>query len=429
MIEYGDRANSIVDILNQVELLLHGGRGGGHRLPDEPVQHRRRRSVPAAAMVAAAAAARLLMPWPPPRRTVSRRRDAASAPSGRGSPACSRSPAGSARSSRPSCSTRSRPARCLPDQQRGWACSRRAGTSSTPRPIAGVLVGARHPADPRCTQRRLRASSSSPWSSASATGASSTAPGSASTCAPPGPPRRPRWPAVSTSTGWCSPRCSLSGGVAGLVGMPHAARRNPPLQPRLPGRHRLHRHRHRAARPQPPVGIAFGALLWSFLDRSQQILDLESSPEGDRGHHAGHHRVVGRGRLRAGPQTAGRGLSSAGLARPSARRRRTTRPRSAQAHYRAGAPHEHRAGRPSGHWPANGAPELRCGDRPLADPDRDRPRFILLSIVRSITGADDLTSVGTMRERPAAGRSRSGWPGLAASGLSVPVSSTSASRA
>jgi ABC-type uncharacterized transport system permease subunit len=28
-----------------------------------------------------------------------------------------------------------------------------------------------------------------------------------------------------------------------------------------------------------PLGIAFGALLWSFLDRSQQILDLESIPK------------------------------------------------------------------------------------------------------------------------------------------------------
>ena len=45
----------------------------------------------------------------------------------------------------------------------------------------------------------------------------------------------------------------LSGAVAGLVGMPHAARRAPTrYSHRLPGRPRLHRHRDRPARPQQP---------------------------------------------------------------------------------------------------------------------------------------------------------------------------------
>ena len=41
-----------------------------------------------------------------------------------------------------------------------------------------------------------------------------------------------------------------------------------------------------------PIGIALGALLWSFLEQSAQILDLEGVPQGDRDDHAGRHRAV-----------------------------------------------------------------------------------------------------------------------------------------
>ncbi len=99
----------------------------------------------------------------------------------------------------------------------------------------------------------------------------------------------------------------LSGGVAGLVGLPlllgasHSYGQDFPsgigftgIAIALLGRNH-------------PVGMGFAALLWGFLDVSKQILDLQRRAEGDRHDHAGHHRAGRRGGLRdRAPDRAGR---------------------------------------------------------------------------------------------------------------------------
>ena len=74
-----------------------------------------------------------------------------------------------------------------------------------------------------------------------------------------------------------------------------------------------------------PVGIALGALLFSFLDSSAIILDLDDISKEIVADHAGHHRALGRHRLRAGPPLRHRRRSSAGSARELADRQTAAR--------------------------------------------------------------------------------------------------------
>ena len=60
-----------------------------------------------------------------------------------------------------------------------------------------------------------------------------------------------------------------------------------------------------------PVGIAFGALLWAFMDVLQTPLGPGRAAEGDRPDHAGDHRAVGGDRLRGDP-AARRSAAGAG---------------------------------------------------------------------------------------------------------------------
>ena len=85
----------------------------------------------------------------------------------------------------------------------------------------------------------------------------------------------------------------LSGAVAGLVGMPQLLGGDATqLQPRLPGRPRLHRHRDRPARPQQPGRHrASPRCCWAFLDSSALILDLDGISKEIVLDHAGHHRA------------------------------------------------------------------------------------------------------------------------------------------
>ncbi len=166
---------------------------------------------------------------------------------------------------------------------------------------------------------------------------------------------------------WCGP-CCISGAVAGLVGMPAL----------LSGDARLHQHLPTGLGfagiavallgRNSPIGIAVGALLFGFMDRRPGS-STSGDTEGDRQDHAGHHRAHGGHRL---PGRAG-GSTSAGSRRtppaaPSLRRWR----------------HEigrHRACRTA-------APGSRRASGCSAI-------LFLLSVIREVTGADDLTSSGT----------------------------------
>jgi general nucleoside transport system permease protein len=71
----------------------------------------------------------------------------------------------------------------------------------------------------------------------------------------------------------------VSGGLAGLVGLPLLFGDYHEFTSEFPGGIGFTGIAIALIGRNSPVGIAFGALLWSFLDRSQQILDLESIPK------------------------------------------------------------------------------------------------------------------------------------------------------
>ena len=71
----------------------------------------------------------------------------------------------------------------------------------------------------------------------------------------------------------------VSGGIAGLVGLPLMLGEYHQFTSQFPAGIGFTGIAIALIGRNHPVGIAFGALLWSFLDRSQQILDLESVPK------------------------------------------------------------------------------------------------------------------------------------------------------
>jgi simple sugar transport system permease protein len=71
----------------------------------------------------------------------------------------------------------------------------------------------------------------------------------------------------------------VSGGVAGLVGLPLMLGEYHQFTSQFPAGIGFTGIAIALVGRNHPVGVAFGALLWSFLDRSQQILDLESIPK------------------------------------------------------------------------------------------------------------------------------------------------------
>jgi simple sugar transport system permease protein len=71
----------------------------------------------------------------------------------------------------------------------------------------------------------------------------------------------------------------ISGGVAGLVGMPQLLGQSYSYSLDFPTGIGFTGIAIALLGRNHPVGIAFGALLWSFLDQSSQILDLEGVPK------------------------------------------------------------------------------------------------------------------------------------------------------
>jgi simple sugar transport system permease protein len=71
----------------------------------------------------------------------------------------------------------------------------------------------------------------------------------------------------------------ISGGLAGLVGLPLLLGEYHQFTSEFPAGIGFTGIAIALIGRNSPVGIAFGALLWSFLDRSQQILDLEEIPK------------------------------------------------------------------------------------------------------------------------------------------------------
>ena len=71
----------------------------------------------------------------------------------------------------------------------------------------------------------------------------------------------------------------LSGGVAGLVGMPLLLGESHAYASDFPAGYGFSGIAIALLGRNHPVGIAIGALLWSFLEQSAQILDLEGVPK------------------------------------------------------------------------------------------------------------------------------------------------------
>ena len=125
------------------------------------------------------------------------------------------------------------------------------------------------------------------------------APSSASRSRPPG-----LNPSAAVASGISAKKMAvsamlISGAVAGLVGMPELLN-GPAAQysHQLPGRARLHRYRHRAARSQQSGrhGLRRAAVVGAgqFVQRAAGRRRAEPA----RDDHAGHHRAVGGHRLR-----------------------------------------------------------------------------------------------------------------------------------
>jgi ABC-type uncharacterized transport system permease subunit len=269
------------------------------RLPDEPVQHRRRRPVPprgfrrgrsAGGLVSCPAAAHLSSSssrwW--------------SARPGPASPACSRSPAASARSSRRSCSTPSRSliayllrkvARRGRQQQHrtkplpspagprlGWLIG-----DDSPQKIYGFIVVA------VARRRRLLV-----LLNRTRFGFDLRATGRSPTAAVASGVNVKRMVVISML---------LSGAVAGLVGMPVLLGEAYTYASTFPAGLGFTGIAIALLGRNHPVGIAFGALLFAFLDLAvQPAADPRRHLAGDRRDHAGRHRAVRRHRLRAGPR-------------------------------------------------------------------------------------------------------------------------------
>ena len=114
----------------------------------------------------------------------------------------------------------------------------------------------------------------------------------------------------------------LSGAMAGLVGLPQLLGEDHAYSDRLPGRPRASpASPSRCSAATHPVGIAFAALLFAFLDRSGPSLQRVDIPPSIVVDHPGRDRAVGRHRLRGRAPHARRAPRSAGSA--PARGRRT----------------------------------------------------------------------------------------------------------
>ena len=187
-------------------------------------------------------------------------------------------------------------------------------------------------------------------------------------------------------SGWSSSTMLLSGARRRPGRHAAAARRVVLLQPRLPAGLGFTGIAIALLGRNHPVGIAFGALLFAFLERSSVDPQTSRRPDGDRRDHAGLDRAVGRRRLRAGragsasrrPSRAVRRATDRSRRRDRRRRRgagmtRTDR-RSPSRARRARTPAPHRRSRLTG-----AAAARACA-------------AVLLSLVRVVTGADDITS-------------------------------------
>ena len=223
----------------------------------------------------------------------------------------------------------------------------------------------------------------------------SAAPASASTCGPPGCRESAAVASGVNVKRMVVSAMLLSGAVAGLVGMPSCSA-TPLLQ------HRTSRpgsaspaSRSRCSGRNNPVGIAFGALLWAFLDQPPRSSTSRASPKEIVTIMQGVI-VLSRGRrLRARPPLPAGASSSA------------RRPRSCAARPGAARPHEPRRDRRC--TTRRGTPRRRAGasgrrrPRPAASlADRWPASWSLLSLVRVHHRRRRLTS-GGHASRPRSG--------------------------
>ncbi len=173
----------------------------------------------------------------------------------------------------------------------------------------------------------------------------------------------------------------ISGALAGLVGMPQLLGASYQYSLDFPTRSRVHRHRDRAARPQQSHRDRFRCAALGIPRPVGADPRPRGCPQGDRHHHAGDDRAVRRGGVRAG----------AALPAAPAAAHRWTRGRS-----RAGAGGGGGMSNVSFETPIS--PELREQSGRRLSAARlalyAALGLVLLSVIRLLTGADDITSAG-----------------------------------
>ena len=242
-------------------------------------------------------------------------------------------------------------------------------------------------------------------------------------------PSRPPWPAGSTSSdGRHRDAAVRRGGRPGRHAA--AARRVLHLQPDFPAGLGFTGIAIALLGRNNPVGIAFAALLWAFLDTSpQHPADFDGHPHGDR-----RRSCRARSCCRSSSPTSSSAATASrgsGQRRVGSATRRAADPTPARRRRR----HERTAVRP---WPDAATPVRGAAGAPSAgssSPGRSCCCVLGVLIARAALARPRRHR----RRRPHLGRDdrrgasrwpcRSGWPVSAACGPSAPAWSTSASRA
>ena len=320
-------------ILNQATTVLPVGARRGHRLPDEPVQHRRRRPVPPRrASPPRSSAAALHLPAPLHVAAHRRGRDARRRRRGPASPALLKVTRGVSEVISTIMLNASPPALdrlpAAPGRRSSVAGSNNIGT----KPIPASGAGPRHPADPRQRRWTSTASSSSPSSSASPTRCCSAAPGSASTCGPPAGRDGGRRQRRQRASGWSSSRCCSPARSPAWSACRSCSAQAYTYSAGLPGR--------ASASPASPSRCSAATTRSASRSprcsgrsstRRRPILDLNGVPKEIVPIMQGIARAVGRHRLRAGPPLRRRGRAAPGRPRSSDGRRAAAAPAEAAA--------------------------------------------------------------------------------------------------
>ena len=232
-------------------------------------------------------------------------------------------------------------------------------------------------------------------------------------------------PAASTSSAWSSRPCCCPARSPGWSACPSCSARRTRYSLDFPAGLGFTGIAIALLGRNHPVGIAFGALLWAYLDVSSVILDIEGVSRGDRHDHAGHRSCCRSSSPTSWCAATGCAPSSAASAQRARPQRRAPT---------GGGRHDRRPRVPEPRVARRVDADACAGRRGraltrLAAAARRRRAVVLL-----VARARGHRRRRHHLERHGRGRARrwpcpSAWPAWAGCGPSAPASSTSASRA